>query len=273
VPKTVKSGDRLHLLNLGGLIGRCMGHHHSLNSPIEVEVIGMPVRDGLILNIGQNAIEPVDDLEISTPLVLIAGTCMNSGKTFAATEIIKHLTRTGLRVAAAKLTGVACLRDTLNMQDHGAFKTLSFLDCGFPSTVGLEDLGPIAKAVISSLVQAGPDCIVVELGDGILGGYSVASVFDDEQILSATAALVFCANDFVGAWGGREWLNRRGVAIDVVSGPVTDSPMGRDYVRTELGLTPANAVNEGQVLGASILDRLKLWSNRPITQPQERTKC
>ena len=67
---------------------------------------------------------------------------MNSGKTYAATEIIKHLARAGLRVAAAKLAGVACLRDTLNMQDHGAIKTLSFLDCGLPSTVALTDLAP-----------------------------------------------------------------------------------------------------------------------------------
>ncbi|HYV03401.1 MAG TPA: hypothetical protein VFB82_02385, partial [Blastocatellia bacterium] len=40
VPDSVKTGDRLHLLNLGGLIGQCLGHHHSLNNAIEVEVIG-----------------------------------------------------------------------------------------------------------------------------------------------------------------------------------------------------------------------------------------
>src|SRR5215470_13792954 len=50
VPSTIKPGDRLHVLNLGGLIGRCVGHHHSFNNAIEVEVIGMPIRDGEILN-------------------------------------------------------------------------------------------------------------------------------------------------------------------------------------------------------------------------------
>ena len=79
-------------------------------------------------------------------------------------------------MAAAKLSGVACLRDTLNMADHGAIATASFLDCGLPSTVGIGDLGPIAKAVVSRLNESAPDFIVIEMGDGIAGGYSVESV-------------------------------------------------------------------------------------------------
>ncbi|HVG20589.1 MAG TPA: hypothetical protein VNI02_16185 [Blastocatellia bacterium] len=259
VPASVRAGDRLHLLNLGGLIGQCLGHHHSLNNAIEVEVIGMPVRDGHLMNIAERAIAVRQSIDVTTPLVLVAGTCMNSGKTYAATEIIKHLARAGMRVAAAKLAGVACLRDTLNMQDHGAIKTLSFLDCGLPSTVGLSDLAPVAKGVIARLNEERPDCIVVELGDGLLGGYGVDTIFHDEQLMRSTAALVFCANDFVGAWGGRELLRARGVEIDVVSGPVTDSRMGADYVKSELGILAANAVNEGKLLASLVKERVEQW--------------
>ena len=259
IPEAIAAGDRLHILNLGGLIGRCLGHHHSLSGAIEVEVIGMPIRDGKILNIGQAAIPPISSLEVSVPLILVAGTCMNSGKTYAATEIIKHLTRAGNRVAAAKLAGVACLRDTLNMKDHGALKTLSFLDCGLPSTVGLKSLAPFAKGIIDALSTSDPDCIVIELGDGLLGGYTVSSIFDDRQLMDAMAALVFCANDFVGAWGGRELLQKQGVSIDVVSGPVTDSRMGADYVKRELELNAANAVNEGEVLASLVAERVSRW--------------
>lgn len=262
VPETVKAGDRLHLLNLGGLVGRCVGHHHSLSGAIEVEVIGMPVREDRILNIAEGAVAPREDLDCRAPLVVVAGTCMNSGKTYAATEIIKHLTRSGRRVAAAKLAGVACLRDTLNMEDHGAIKTMSFLDCGLPSTVGLTNLAPIAKGVISRLAESEPDCIVIELGDGILGGYGVDTIFGDRELMEATAALVFCANDFVGAWGGRELLTSRGVKIDVVSGPVSDSQMGADYVKRELGLDAANAVNGGERLGSLIKTKLAEWSKK-----------
>jgi hypothetical protein len=75
--------------------------------------------------------------------------------------------------------------------------------------------------------------------------------------MNSTAALVFCANDFVGAWGGRELLASQGVTIDVVSGPVSDSQMGIDYVKRELGLEAANAVNGGERLGALIRTRLE----------------
>ncbi|MEK6321279.1 MAG: hypothetical protein AABN33_06300 [Acidobacteriota bacterium] len=260
VPESIKAGDRLHLLNLGGLVGRCVGHHHSLSNAIEVEVLGMPVIDGRILNIAEGAVAPRETLEATAPLVLVAGTCMNSGKTYAATEIIKHLTRAGQRVAGAKLAGVACLRDTLNMEDHGAIKTMSFLDCGFPSTVGLGNLAPMAKGVISKLGESEPDCIVIELGDGILGGYGVETIFSDHELMNATAAVVFCASDFVGAWGGRELLASHGVAIDVISGPVADSQMGTDYVKRELGLDAANAVNGGEQLANLVKLRLEEWA-------------
>jgi len=262
VPKTIAAGDRLHILNLGGLVGSCLGHHHSLNGAIEVEVIGMPVRNGKILNIGEAAIQPLDSLTVASPIIMVAGTCMNSGKTYAATEIIKHLARAGYRVAAAKLSGVACLRDTLNMQDHGAVKTLSFLDCGLPSTVNIADLAPIAKGVIYELCKVEPDCIVIEMGDGILGGYRVDTIFSDAELMEGVAALVFCAGDFVGAWGGRELLARRGVQIDVVSGAVTDSQMGADYVKSELGLEAANAVHKGEKLAEIIQDRIKDWQSK-----------
>jgi hypothetical protein len=262
VPESINTGDHLHLLNLGGLVGRCVGHHHSLSNAIEVEVIGMPVSDGRILNIAEGAVAPRETLESTAPLVLVAGTCMNSGKTYAATEIIKHLTREGRRVAAAKLAGVACLRDTLNMEDHGAIKTMSFLDCGFPSTVGLASLAPMAKGVISKLAETAPDCIVIELGDGILGGYGVETIFSDRELMDATAALVFCASDFVGAWGGRELLASHGVKIDVISGPVADSQMGTDYVKRELGLDAANAVNGGEHLAGLIKTKLAEWAQR-----------
>ena len=260
VPESIKAGDRLNLLNLGGLVGRCVGHHHSLSNAIEVEVIGMPVIEGRILNIAEGAVQQRDTLECSAPLVLVAGTCMNSGKTYAATEIIKHLTRAGRRVSGAKLAGVACLRDTLNMADHGAIETMSFLDCGFPSTAKLADLAPMAKGIISKLAEADPDCIVIELGDGILGGYGVETIFNDRELMNAAAAVVFCAGDFVGAWGGRELLAGHGVTIDVISGPVADSLMGTDYIKRELGLDAANAVNGGEELGNLIKAKIAAWS-------------
>ena len=246
VPATVAAGDGLHLLNLGGVIGSCTGHHSSLDDAIKVEVIGLVSDDsGRVRNIADVGLPLRETLGPSAPLVVIAGACMNSGKTYAATEIIQQATRAGLRVAAAKLSGIACLRDTLNMADHGAIATASFLDCGLPSTVGADDLAPVAKAIIARLNESAPDLIVIELGDGILGGYSVESVFADAEFREAMVALVFCASDYVGAWGGIELFKRRGIKVDLIAGSVTDSKMGEDFVEREFGVPAGNARRNG----------------------------
>jgi hypothetical protein len=258
VPATVQSGDQLHLLNMGGVVGYCTGHHSSLGDAIKLEVIGLVCDEaGKVMNIADAALPPRTSLGETAPIVMIAGTSMNSGKTYAATELIKQATRAGLRVAAGKLSGVACLRDTLNMADHGAVTTASFLDCGLPSTVDVEDLAPSAKAIIARLNEAHPDLIVIELGDGILGGYSVDTVFEDFELLEATAAFVFCASDYVGAWGGIELLRRRGVEVDVISGSVTDSKMGEDYITTQFNVPAANARRESGALFELVMERVK----------------
>ncbi|HVF57082.1 MAG TPA: hypothetical protein VM934_13085 [Pyrinomonadaceae bacterium] len=247
VPQTLKAGDELHLLNMGGVIGECTGHHSSLSDAIRVEVVGLLYDEELsVRNIADAALPLRATLPAETaPLVVVAGACMNSGKTLAATEIVRQATRAGLRVAAGKLSGVAALRDTLNMADHGAVATASFLNCGLPSTVGVGDLAPVAKAIIGHLNESAPDLIVIELGDGILGGYSVDSVFDDAELRAAMAALVFCASDYVGAWGGIELFKRRGLEVDLVAGSVTDSRMGEDYIEREFGVPAANAKRDG----------------------------
>lgn len=259
VPASLKNGDQLHLLNMGGVIGYCTGHHSSLGDAIQLEVIGLACDEtGRVLNIADAALPPRTNLGETAPIVMIAGTSMNSGKTYAATELIKQATRAGLRVAAAKLSGVACLRDTLNMADHGAVTTASFLDCGLPSTVDIADLAPSAKAIIARLNESTPDLIVIELGDGILGGYSVDTIFDDFELLEATAAIVFCASDYVGAWGGIELLRRRGVEVDVISGSVTDSKMGGDYINTQFNVPAANARREGEALFELVMAQVQV---------------
>ena len=263
VPESVTAGMNLHVLNLGGVIGHCTGHHSSLNDAISVEVIGLACdQGGRVLNIADGALQPREDLPPCAPLVLVAGTCMNSGKTYAATELIKQATRAGMKVAAAKLSGVACLRDTLHMADHGAVATASFLDCGLPSTVGADDLAPVAKAIIARLGESAPDLIVIELGDGILGGYSVDSVFDDQELRDATAAIVFCASDYVGAWGGIELFRRRGIQIAVVAGSVTDSQMGEDYIEKEFDVPAGNARRDGARLFKIVNQKISSFAFR-----------
>ena len=249
IPETVAANDRLHLLNMGGVIGNCEGHHSSLSDAIEVEVIGSVCNElGIAANIRDGALTASDRLYVEVPIIAVVVLCMNSGKTVAAVEIIRQAAVAGLRVAGAKLTGVACLRDTLNMEDHGAFVTASFLDCGLPSTVGIESSTLYAKGILNHLNSHSPDLIVVELGDGIVGGYGVDSILSDPVLGKAFSSLVFCASDYVGVIGGVEVLKNYGLAIDVVAGSVTDSKMGEDFVTERLGLAAGNARRDGERL-------------------------
>src|SRR5687768_17562384 len=79
VPEQVKTGDKLHLLNMGGVIGICKGHHSSLSDAIEVEILGIACNEsGKVLNISDDALPPADFLRKSAPIIVVAGTCMNS---------------------------------------------------------------------------------------------------------------------------------------------------------------------------------------------------
>jgi len=244
VPQTVQVGDTLHLLNLGGVIGHAVSENKDVGHPLRVEVLGSVLRDGKPINIADAALPPAPaDLPIPT-VIAVSGTCMNAGKTYAACEIIARLHERGYAVGGLKLTGVAALRDTLNMGDHGAVVTLSFVDAGLPSTAGRSDLGPVAIELMRSAVQAAPqslDVLVIEMGDGIIGAYGVESILRDPSFQQHVSAHVLCANDLAAAWGGLKWLGERGLGVDVIAGPATDNDVGLDYCRDQLGIAAANA--------------------------------
>lgn len=249
VPGSIGPGDRLHLLNMGGVVGICSGHHSSLTDAIELEVIGIVVgQGGSPVNIADGALRIERAPLPAAPVILVAGSCMNSGKTVAATELIKQAAKSGMRVAGVKLSGIACLRDTLQMEDSGAFVTASFLDCGLPSTVGRADLAAVASTLFHHVDTFGPDLIIAELGDGIVGGYSVESILADKTIMNAIASVVFCASDYVGVIGGAAVLREFGISIDAVAGSVTDAPMGERFIVERLGLPAGNARRDGSAL-------------------------
>ncbi len=117
-----------------------------------------------------------------------------------------------------------------------------------PSTVDHEDLSPIAKGILNHLNSFEPDLIVVELGDGIVGGYAVDSVLRDAEIKSAISSFVFCASDYVGVIGGLAVLKEFDIDVDVVAGSVTDSQMGEDFIEKRFGIKAGNARRDGKRL-------------------------
>ncbi|HET7248918.1 MAG TPA: hypothetical protein VFI79_03665 [Gemmatimonadales bacterium] len=258
VPQRIAVGDVLHVLNLGGILGRCTSANPDIGPPFEAEVLGAILafpelgdRIGRPAHIKDHAIPPADRLESTVPVVYVAGTCMNAGKTVAATELVRGLTRGGLRVGAAKLTGVALMRDALSMLDAGASVALTFNDAGAASThAGMAV--PVAKAIMNRLAahpSGRPDVIVAELGDGILGDYGVQDILRDAELMGVAAAHVVCAPDPVGCWGVAQlYRDQFELPITAISGPATDNDVGREFVRSTLGVPAYNARREAERL-------------------------
>lgn len=273
VPRGLRVGDTLQLLNMGGVIGRSRSFHKDLGQPSVVEVLGMAVRDGRILNLRDSVLPAVDDLagRDIPPLVVVSGTCMNSGKTFACSQLMQELSKRGKSVHGGKLSGVACRRDTISMEDHGALRTASFIDAGYPSTAGLEagEMVAMARAVIAYLAEGDPDAIFLELGDGIIGDYGVMPMLEDRGLAAHRKLHIFCAGDLVGAWGGHRFLSDRGIPIDLYSGPCTDSSVGVEYIEASLGASAINARLNPERLGEEVERRLGLADAK---EPEDRVK-
>ncbi|MGE0352653.1 MAG: hypothetical protein AB7Q69_05370 [Gemmatimonadales bacterium] len=251
VPDALQVGSTVEVLNLGGILGRCTSINPDIGPPFRAEVLGSVLafpelgdRIGRPAHIMDHAVPPADRLLAGVPVIYVAGTCMNAGKTMAATELVRGLSREGLRVAAAKLTGVSLMRDALAMQDAGAVVAVTFNDAGVASTHAGMTV-PVAKGVFNRLAASRPDVIVAELGDGILGEYGVQDILRDPELTGVGAAYVMAAPDPVGCWGAVALMRDEfGLPVTVLTGPATDNEVGRDYVTKVLGLPAHNALRD-----------------------------
>ena len=260
LPSKLKPGDTIQILNVGGVLGLCDSANPDVGPPFDCEVLGTVLsfpylgeRIGVPARAGAESL--ADDGALQThdvPVIAMAGTCMDSGKTAAACAIVGRLRHLGFNVAACKATGVSLRRDVLAMEDAGASETMIFSDFGIVTTTAVN--GPaLTRALLSSLAKKRPDVIVLELGDGLLGAYGVEAILSDQAIRNALTAVVLCANDPVSAWGGAKILREQfNIEPAVVTGPATDNDVGIQQIDERLSLPAINALSNGVALGDHI---------------------
>ncbi len=268
VPESVKPGDVLQLLNIGGVLGVCDSINANLGPPFDVRVLGVVLefpylgeRVGVPARVGDESLSTGESGELNlggVPVVALAGTCMNSGKTAAACAIIGRLRHEGYVVDAFKATGVSLRRDILAMEDAGARNTAIFTDFGVVSTAP-ENAPALVRAMLRRMAAAGPDLILFELGDGILGAYGVEAILADEGIRSSLSCLLLCASDPVAAWGGARLLKEEhGIDIAAVTGPATDNQVGLDILAQRIGVPGYNAIIQSAELGEFVARNVSL---------------
>ena len=272
VPKSVKPGDVIQMLNIGGVLGVCDSANPDKGRPFDCRVIGVVLqfpylgeRIGVPARVGKQKLDYGATLDTQgVPVVALAGTCMEAGKTAAACAIVSRMRHRGLTVDVFKATGVSLRRDILAMEDSGARNSLIFTDLGVVTTTG--KTGPaLTRTMLTELASKKPDVIVFELGDGLIGTYGVDSILECEDIRKALTSVVLSANDPVAAWGGVKLLRDRfHIEPSVVTGPATDNAVGVQIIEEQMSVRACNAISDGAKLGDLVIDSLKL----PVTPAQ-----
>ena len=266
VPEKVKAGDIIQMLNIGGVLGICDSVNPDKGKPFDCRVLGVVLqfpylgeRIGVPARVGSRKLDLNATLDTQgVPVVALAGTCMEAGKTAAACAIVGRMRHRGLIVDVFKATGVSLRRDILAMEDSGARNSLIFTDLGVVTTTG--KTGPaLTRTMLTELAAKKPDVIVFELGDGLIGTYGVDSILNCEDNRKSLTSVVLSANDPVAAWGGVKLLRERfGIEPSAVTGPATDNAVGVQIIEEQMNVRACNAISDGAKLGDLIIDGLKL---------------
>jgi hypothetical protein len=261
IPAAIQPGDIIQMLNIGGVLGICDSVNPEKGKPFDCRVIGVVLhfpylgeRIGVPARVGLRPLDfnaPLDAK--SVPVVAIAGTCMEAGKTAAACAIVSRMRHRGLTIDVFKATGVSLRRDILAMEDAGARRAMIFTDLGIVTTT--RSNGPaLTRTMLTELAAGKPDVIVFELGDGILGTYGVDAILECPDIRSALSAVLLSANDPVAAWGGVKLLRERfGIEPCAVTGPATDNQVGVEIISDQMHVPAFNALSSGAALADSVI--------------------
>ena len=265
VPERLAPGDRVQMLNMGGVLGICDSVNTDLGPPFECEVLGAVLefptlgeRVGVPARVGAERLVPAPVLDTAgVPVIAFVGSCMNCGKTAAAASLVFELSHRGWTLDGFKATGVSLRRDVLALEDAGARRTGLFTDLGVVTTTEATAPG-VYRPLATRLAAGRPDALVVEMGDGLLGTYGVAAILEDEAIRASFGAVVLAANDPVAAWGGVRLLaDRYGITPAAVTGPATDNAVGTRLIEESTGVAAINARSNGALLAARVADHLK----------------
>ena len=271
VPSKVAAGDIIQMLNIGGVLGKCDSVNPDKGQPFDCRVIGVVLqfpflgeRIGVPARVGSRKLDYDATLDTQgVPVVALAGTCMEAGKTAAACSIVSRMRHRGLVVDVFKATGVSLRRDILAMEDSGARNALIFTDLGVVTTTG--KTGPaLTRTMLTELAARKPDVIVFELGDGLIGTYGVDAILECEDIRKAMTSVVLSANDPVAAWGGVKILRERfHIEPAAVTGPATDNSVGVDIIQEQMQVKAFNAITNGAKLGDHLIEGLGLSAKFP----------
>ncbi len=226
------------LIAAGGIAGRLVSQHGRTRRATQLKPLGLLAdREGHILNLKRYALPRIVDISASPVVVAVVGTAMNAGKTTVASSLVHGLTRAGLRVGGAKITGTGSGGDLWSLLDAGALSALDFTDMGYSSTHRLPEaaLMEVAHGLVDYLSTEQFDFVIVEIADGLLQ-QETAALLSNSAFRNRIDAVIMVASDSMGAVAGVKWLAERRLPVVGFSGLVTASPLASAEAERVCGL-------------------------------------
>ena len=221
--------EACHLVAGGGIAAIVTERHRHVRHPTRIRPLGLIASEaGGPLNVAGWALpSPSAPPEAgSIPTLALVGTAMDSGKTTAAAFLARGLSRSGLRVAYAKVTGTAAAGDPTLVADAGAHPVLDFTDVGYASTyrISAAALEGVFTDLLAHLQRSGAEAIVLEIADGLFQPETAALVSRD-AFKRLVDGLLFAAQDAMGAAAGVSQLRDEGHRVLALTGRMEIAPL------------------------------------------------
>lgn len=260
-------GDLADILGIGGVVGDVVSQDdRMLREPtllrIETGVVdaaGKPVnlRNYPLPHDGRTA-------GAKSQTILVVGSGMNAGKSTTAAGLIAGFTASGVRAAAAKVTGTSSAQDLQLMEDAGALRVLDFTAAGWPSTFlcSQEQLLEIHRHLRSHLLAEAPDVIVLEIADGILQR-ETDLLLSSQEFQKTIDHVIFAAGDSLSAESGVRRLTELGYQVCGVSGKMTTNVLQMQEAEATLKLPCLDL----KTLCRGDPTALPLFRRAPLVQP------
>lgn len=246
---------RCHLVAGGGIAAAVTEKSGLVGNASQINALGILAdSEGRPINIADFALPRLPPRLPSQPIIAVAGTAMNAGKTETVINLVKGLVRHGFKVGAAKVTGTGAGGDVWAAMDAGADMVLDFTDGGLPSTykAPLDQVERCALNLIAHLSESRVDVIVLELADGLFQAETAALLLSP-VFTQQLDGIIFAAGDAMGAVAGVHWLEQHGLPVIAVSGALTRAPLAIREATAALDVSILDMATLNSATGAANL--------------------
>ena len=236
--RAIDASGELNALTAAGLLGRVTSLSPFLSAPMRLQYQGHAMRNGDKLTM-RGSLASIEMIGFDTPVILIVGTSMSAGKTTSGRVIVHLLSKMGLKVVGAKLTGAARYRDMLTFKDAGASAVYDFVDAGLPSSaVDPATYREALTYLLSLIAHDKPDVLVAEAGASPLEPYN--GEIAKEMIRDQVKFKLLCAQDPYAVVGVQQAFQR---TPDLVAGGAANTEAGIALVHKLTGLPALNLMD------------------------------